>query len=257
MGPGLLATVKSTADRTAQWAAIALGFSIPISVALDNVLLVLVVAGWLASGAWREKRDAIRGNGVALAALALFGLLLAGTLYGERNPGDARATLLKYADLLWIPVLIWMFRDATARMRALYALAFSLAVVMVASYLIMLGVVPTTTFLSGDASYPVVFKTRQTHGLLMAFGAFLYVHLARVAGTPRMRVLWLVLAVLAAANGTLVIQGATGYLVLGMLALYFGYALKGWGVSCWRPPSRRRWRPRWSWFLAPFNNGST
>jgi O-antigen ligase len=228
MGPGLLATVKSKADRTAQWAAIALGFSIPLSVALDNVLLVLVVAGWLASGAWRAKRDAIRANGVALAALALFGLLLAGTLYGDRNPGDARATLLKYVDLLWIPVLIWTFRDATTRMRALYALAISLAVVAVASYLIMLGVVPKTAFLSGDASYPVVFKTRQTHGLLMAFGAFLYVHLAHVAGTARMRVLWLVLAVLAVANGTLVIQGATGYLVLGMLALYFGYGLRGW-----------------------------
>lgn len=228
MGPGLLAAVGNSARRTAQWAAIALGFSIPLSVALDNVLLVLVVAGWLASGAWRAKRDAIRANGVALAALALFGFLLAGTLYGDRNPGDTGATLLKYVDLLWIPLLIWMFRDATTRTRALYALATSLAIVVVASYLIMLDVIPTTTHLSGDASYPVVFKTRQTHGLLMAFGAFLYAHLALEAGSPRMRIMWLVLAVLAVANGTLVIQGATGYLVLGMLALYFGYAWRGW-----------------------------
>ena len=37
------------ADRAAQWAAIALGFSIPLSVALDNVLLLVVPAGWLAT----------------------------------------------------------------------------------------------------------------------------------------------------------------------------------------------------------------
>ena len=217
------------ADRLAHWSAVALGFSIPISVALDNVLLALLVLGWLASGAYAAKWDAVRGNRAALAALVLFGLLLAGTLYGDRNPGDAQATLLKYVDLLWIPVLIWIFRDAITRVRALHALAISLAVIVLASYLIMWGVVPETGFLSGNASDPVVFKTRQTHGLLMAFGAFLYVHLAHVAGTARMRVLWLVLAALAVANGTLVVQGATGYLVLGMLALYFGYALKGWG----------------------------
>jgi len=228
MGPGLLAAVESKADRTAQWAAIALGLSIPLSVALDNVLLVFVVGGWLASGAWRAKRDAIWANGVALAALALFGLLLAGTLYGDRDPGDARTTLLKYADLLWIPMLIWVFRDAAIRRQALLALAISLAVVVLASYLIMLGVVPKTDLLSGDASYPVVFKTRQTHGLLMAFGAFLYVHLALVAGTARMRLLWLVLAVLAVVNGTLVVQGATGYVVLGALVLYLGHGWKGW-----------------------------
>jgi O-antigen ligase len=228
MGPGLLAAVATRSDRAAQWAAVALGLSIPLSVALDNVLLPLVAAGWLASGAWRAKWDAIHGNHVALAALLLFGLLLVGTFYGERYPGDALATLLKYADLLWIPMLLWVFRDAATRTRALRALAISLALVIVASYLIMAGVVPHTDLLSGDASYPVVFKTRQTHGLLMAFGAFLYLHLALAAGTSRMRVLWFVLAVLALANGTLVVQGATGYVVFGALALYLGYGWKGW-----------------------------
>jgi hypothetical protein len=53
------------ADRTARWSAIALGFSIPISVAADNVLLVLVLAGWLAGGAYRDKFLAARRHPVA------------------------------------------------------------------------------------------------------------------------------------------------------------------------------------------------
>jgi len=233
MGPGLLATVKSKADRTAQWAAIALGFSIPLSVALDNVLLVFVVGGWLASGAWREKRDAIRGNRVALAALALFGLLLVGTLYGERNPGDAPFYLAKYIDLLFIPVFAFVLREEPARRRAIYALAAGLAVVLVLSYLLRFGVIPRSDIFAGDASYAVVFKTRQTHNLLMALGAFLFARLALAAGTRRWRLIWATLALLAIANATLVVQGATGYLVLAALALYLGYGMRGRQGLAW------------------------
>ena len=68
MGPGLLAAINHAAGRTAQWAAIALGLSIPISTALDNLLLAVVLAGWLASGAWRMKWDAVRGNRLRLLA---------------------------------------------------------------------------------------------------------------------------------------------------------------------------------------------
>ncbi len=233
MGPGLLATVTTRADRAAQWAAVALGLSIPISVALDNVLVVLVVAGWLASGAWRAKRDAIRANGVALAALALFSLLLLGTLYGERNPGDTALTLRKYLDLLWIPILVWLFRDPAMRLRALHALAASLALVLLVSFLIMADVIPGADFLTGNSGNAVVLKGRQTHGPLMAFGAFLYVQFALAAAAARMRVLWLILAALALINGTLVVQGVTGYLVFGVLALYLGYGWRGWKGLGW------------------------
>lgn len=221
------------AERAARWAAVALGFSIPLSVALDNVLLVLVVAGWLASGAWRAKRDALRANSVALAALALFGLLLLGTLYGERNPGDAPFYLAKYLDLLFIPVFAFVLREEPARRRAIYALAAGLVVVLVLSYLIRFGVIPRTDIFAGDASQPVVLKTRQTHSLLMALGAFLFAQLALAAGTRRLRLIWAALALLAAANVTLVVQGATGYLVLGALVLYLGYGLRGWRGLTW------------------------
>jgi O-antigen ligase len=228
MGSGLLATLAGRADRAAQWLAVALGFSIPLFTALDSALVVLVLAGWLAGGAWRAKWDAVRRNDVALAALGLFGLFLIGALYGERNPGDTAFTLRKYLDLLWISVFVWVLRDPVMRMRALYALAASLALVLVISFLFMTDIVPDAEFMAGDSGYPVVFKGRQTHGPLMAFGAFLFFHLARGAATARMRVFWLALSVLALINGTLVVQGMTGYLVFAVLALYLGYLASGW-----------------------------
>ena len=52
MGSGLLAAVAKRADRGAQWAAVALGFSIPLFTALDGALVVLV----LVATAWSELR---------------------------------------------------------------------------------------------------------------------------------------------------------------------------------------------------------
>jgi O-antigen ligase len=233
MGHRLLAAVNRTADRAAQWAAVALGFSIPISVALDNMLLAIVLACWLASGAWRAKWDALRGNRVALAALALFGLLAVGTLYGDTHPGDARLYLGKYLDLLFIPVFAFVLRDAAVRRRALYALAASLALVLAMSYLIRAGLVPPQLGLRGNPNYPVFFKHSLTHNLMMAFGAFLFTQLALVATSRQMRLLWGTLAAAAVINVTLMVPGATGYLVLGLLALYLGYVWRGWRGLGW------------------------
>ena len=41
MGPGLLSAITRGVDRTAQWSAVTLGFSIPLFTALDSVLVVL------------------------------------------------------------------------------------------------------------------------------------------------------------------------------------------------------------------------
>jgi O-antigen ligase len=227
MGPGLLATLKSQADRTAQWAAIALGFSIPLSTALDNVLLVLVAAGWLASCAWRETWQATRANTVALAALGLIVLLALSTLYGERNPGDATTYLGKYVDLLFVPVFAFIFRDAALRRRATYALAASLALVLAISFLIVAGM-PVAKPLLGSPSNPVVFKQYLTHGILMAYGAFLFAELALTETARGRRVLWFVAAIAAAVNVLFLGQGRTGYLLLAVLAVYLGYCWMRW-----------------------------
>jgi len=222
------AALARQADRTARWSAIALGFSIPISVAADNVLLVLVLAGWLAGGAYRDKLLAACRHPVALAALALFGLLLIGTLYGEARAGVAWAQAGKYMDLMFIPIFLFLFRDPAVRRHALYALAAALALVLILSCLIKAGIVPANPLTIGDAASPFVFKKRLTHNILMAFAAFLFAWLALRTPAPRARFGWGALAILAVINATAMVQGATGYLVLAALMLRFGYSRLGW-----------------------------
>ncbi|MBX3662252.1 MAG: O-antigen ligase family protein [Burkholderiales bacterium] len=213
-----LTALPRHADRAGRWAAIALGASIPVSVAFDNLLLLVVLAGWILGGQWADKRAAMR-NAVAVCALLLFGLLALGTLWGNQPVADARTYLLKYLDLAFIPLFAYFFREAGTRRIGLWALAGSLLVTLLLSFLIKFGVIERGTLIEGTTLSPVVFKFRITHNLFMAFAAFLFALMALEARINRDRAAWGMLALLAAANVTLMVEGATGYVVLGLLAL--------------------------------------
>ena len=223
-----MTSAKAFSERAAQWAAIALGVSIPISVALDNVLLVIVLAGWLLAGNHGEALRFVARSRTAQAAFVLYGLLLAGTLHGEPGSGDAGRALIKYLNLLFIPLFAVLLRPATLRRVALQGFAASLGVVLVLSFLVAAGVPVPGRIAPGDAMNPVVFKQYLTHGILLAFGAFLFAERALAAATPRHRALWVAAAVLAVVNVTLMIDSRTGHLVLAVLALYFGYGWRRW-----------------------------
>src|SRR5436190_14716757 len=72
---------RAAAEDIVRWLVVVLGFSIPISVAADNILLAIIGGCWLLGGGYREKFQAIRDNPVALAAVALFALYLTGMFY--------------------------------------------------------------------------------------------------------------------------------------------------------------------------------
>src|SRR5687767_908593 len=228
MGSSALPAPLLAADRLSRWAAVAIGISIPVSTALDNILLVVVLLAWLAGGGYREKWAAARANPVAMAALLLFGVLLAGTLWGDRYPGDAAVFLAKYADLLAVPVLVFVFRDARHRSHALAALAAGLVLTLAVSYLVLLGVLSQEKPLAPDPLYPLAFKFKLTHNILMAWAALLFAHFAARATATVPRCTWTLLSLLAAANVLFLVDGLTGQVMLGASAVYGARRWKGW-----------------------------
>ena len=227
--------LTATAARPARLAAIALGASIPISTALDNVLLGIMLLAWLLAGAYRDTLKILLKNKVLQCSSLLLGLLVLGTLYGESTNRDAINALGKYADLLFIPLFALIFQDASIRVKALHVLAISLAVTVLLSYLTLFGLRPAWPVFTGDATDPTVFKLRTAHNFLVAFGAFLFAWLAVSAATRRMQLAWGTLAILAAVNVLFMVQGATGYVILGTLMLLFiaqRYGWRGLALAC-------------------------
>ena len=78
-------------QQAQRYLAIALGFSIPVSTALDNVLSGAILLLWLLSGGYAHKLRVIRANPVALSALALFALCIVGVTWSIGSSAD-RAT---------------------------------------------------------------------------------------------------------------------------------------------------------------------
>ena len=167
-----LERIASDAGRVSRWSAIALGVSIPVSTALDNVLIVVTLAAWAVSGRMRETANFTLKNNAILCPVLLFGLLALGTLYGESPARDALACLWKYADLLFIPVFAMAFRERATRIEALHAFAVTIAIVIVLSYLIRLGLLPKMPFINGTVASPTVFKFKITQSILVAFTLF-------------------------------------------------------------------------------------
>lgn len=217
----LLPRLAAGADRAALWIAVAIGFSIPISTALDNVLVATLLLCWVAGGRYREKLAAIRGNVLALAACAFFLLHLAGTAYSLGTNADVIHALDKASIILLVPLLVSLNPGSEWRYRALRAFLAALALTLLLSFFIWLDLMPEAGFFKGFPYDPVVFKLRITHSVLMAFGAFALALAAREATTAQARALLSLLAGLAAFNVLFMVQGRTGQLVMMALLLYF------------------------------------
>jgi O-antigen ligase len=222
------AKLKLTARRTAGWATTALGFTIPLWVVADSVLLGLLVLCWAIGGGWRERLRRITVNPVAVAAILLFAWLLLGTLWGGGTLGERALWVKKYANLLLIPLLISIAIDAQERRRAMLALAASLVVTLVLSLVLGLGILPIHERLDCNVSDPCIFKRHTTHSMLMAFGVLLFGLLAWESSHRWVRWGWAGAACLAASNVLLMVQGRTGYAVLAGLALVAFHMYFGW-----------------------------
>lgn len=220
--------ISRQADRAARWLAVALGFTIPISTAMDSILLVLILALWLAGAEFREKLDSIQHNPVALSALALLAMVAVGALYGRGPLSDALNYGGKYADLLYLALLMPLFRDPQTRRYALSAFVAAMVLTLVLSYLLALRLLPPDSWIWGSPSDAAIFRDHITQNILMAYFAFACVTKARAEPTLGMRVLWGILVVLAIYDVLFLVQGRSGYLALGVLVLYFAYDWGRW-----------------------------
>lgn len=221
------AHIAGRTGRAAVWAAVGLGFSIPFTIALNNLLLAVTLIAWLLSRQFPAGFSGLT-HPVARVTLLIFALLFLGALYGSAPFSTAGLQLRKYVDLLFVPMFLALFFDARSRTRAIQALALSLVVILILSYLVRLGLPFHLPSFQGHPDYPVVFKERITHNILMAFAVYLFAWLALTAASRRATGCWIVAAVLAFLNVIVMVPGATGYVILGALLLFFGYRRLGW-----------------------------
>ncbi|MCE9642231.1 MAG: O-antigen ligase family protein [Betaproteobacteria bacterium] len=209
-----LAAATSTAGR---WSVIALGLSIPVSVALDNILMGLIAMCWLLGGDWSGKARMLRTNPVVIAALLLFGLLAIGTVY----PDSEARTLPKYIDLLLIPAFVTFFREDGTRLWALRMFFMAAIASIIVSYLVHFGLLADISWFRRDPAIPTGFKYTITHSIIVSYAAYLFALLALREKIRARRIGYALLALFAIHNVVFMVYSRTGYCVIAALFLYF------------------------------------
>ena len=218
---------KERSERALGYLVIALGFSIPISSALDNWLLAGILILWVYCSKYRPFWQLVRSCPVVQVALALSTWRLASTLYSEGSLAAIVASIHNSLLLVWIPVLITILQSDRIRKAAFAAFLTAMAATLILSYALALGMIEPQSWLKGTAAEPVVFKFRITQNFLMAYAAFALLVLARFADLKRIRVLLLACAGAAAFNVLFMIGGKTGHLVLIALLVFFFLSVFG------------------------------
>jgi O-antigen ligase len=207
---GLPADFQTWSQRVA----IALGFAIPLSTAADGILSALLLLLWLSGGRYREKLEAIRASPVAIAALAMLAIIVAGLLWGHAPFDERLAHLRKYGNLILIPVLISVPIDEVSRRRALLAFTFAMGITVLLSFALAASLLPEWSWIKGTSQDPNVFKSRITQGLLLVFAVLAAYTLAYTSSRRWFRALMAALAIAAAVNVLTMLQSRTGYVVL-------------------------------------------
>ncbi|MHB8454474.1 MAG: O-antigen ligase family protein [Acidiferrobacterales bacterium] len=213
--------ISDPAERLTRIAAYMLGFSIPISTAMDSLLVLLLPLLWLSSTHFDTKFTLIRANRAAMLAMALMAVITVGLLYGNGTLGDRLDMFGRYGHLLFIALLVPIFQETDTRRRALIGFMAALILTLILSYLIAFSVLPVSTIFTGTPQNPTVFKLQITQNLFLAYGGFAFAVAARYESRPWRRLLYVLLVALTVYNVLFMGTGRTGYLVLGALMVYF------------------------------------
>lgn len=230
--PELAAPGRRFLDAATRSLAVAIGFSIPISTSLSEILTTLFILCWLLAGNFSEQLRRIARNPVAIASTAMFFWLALGTTWSTASWSEAGRCLLKYREFLYLPMLATVFAgDRQLRRLGLisfYAGAVTLLALSYGEWLLKVDIGMPSTYCDF-----VVTKDRIIHGLLMSF--LVYCSAQEII---RDRSRWWIYAgmiALAAPNVLLLIQGRTGYLLLGLLTILVlaqQFGRRGFAVAC-------------------------
>lgn len=208
-----------------QVVAILLGISIPVSVALDNLLAALLIVLGLVGAGHQIFSIALR-NPVARAAWLLFGILLLAVCYGQAGWREALGTLAKYVDLALVPLfMVALSHPATNRM-AFYAFMLVMAVTLVLTCLLGFGLIDTQPWMWREALHgnPAIFRSSITQNVLMGYAVFLALLHAREEVVIWKKVAYGIFAALGGMSVLFLVIGRTGYLILFALLAWFAWS---------------------------------
>ncbi len=131
---------RSKLSETASYLLIAFGFILPISVALTNILAMLIVLLWLTKGNYQEDWQQVKRNPVVLAILGFVALHVIGLLW-TADLQNGLYVLKKESILLLLPIfMLYIKRKHIKHYVNAFLIAMLISVIL--SFAIWLKIIP-------------------------------------------------------------------------------------------------------------------
>lgn len=240
-------------DSINRWLFVLLGFFIPISTALTNVVLGLIILSWMidnVSDRFQRWASILKSNPVAFMGLIVFLIHLAGVVYTDAEKEKIVESLMDGAKFLFISMAMIYFKDKKDPFTFWFSFAPAMVITLILSYLLRLGMLPGFMHIKGGPQDSSVFLNHIAQNIFMAFMAFMAAVKARSAIQYGKKILWGVFSLLCVFNVLFMVEGRTGHLIVGVLFLYYfiswdriksliiaGSVLLLIGVFAWAAPS--------------------
>ncbi len=219
---------QNKCDVFSKQCAVLLGFFVPVSTFVTQLLLLLLVISWFLAGDLKEKAAFIVKHPVSRMALLFFGVFIVGALYSHASSADSMSMLHKISKLLYLPFLLPVMQEQKWRRATM--LAFLSAMLLT----VILSVLRTYTGLSfvinPRFSGTAIFKDSIFTNLMMAFASFMTGHLFLNQKDFLKRIGLGVLLVSLIFYVLFMSAGRSGYVVFSVLWLLFAaqrLSLKG------------------------------
>lgn len=214
------------------WFLAGAAFFLPIKPAPVNLFLALACLFALLNPEIRRSIGRFFSRKELIPLWLLLGFLAITFVYPSNNESSYLEFISKYGRLLLVPVLAGIL--AVPENRSLVGKGFlgGMAVVLVLSYAIWLGVDPSyfgakATDMYAIPSNPTVFKSHITHNFFLVIAIYLWIVAFKESTNQSSKLLYAGLTLVALGNLFGMIDGRTGWLVFMVIPLYLGYQKLG------------------------------
>jgi O-antigen ligase len=221
-------------DKWAKLSLTALFLAFPVSLAMSNVLLALMLLFWVLAGRFRMRWDSVKHSPLTLPALIIYGLILLGALYSPASSREIWLHLGKYSKFLIVIVVVTLLQESVWRHRCWTAFQAAMFVVLASTYAnIWLDLPWSVTHNQGLGADHTVFHDHIAQGVMMSLFILVTLQRAWLERASARAWFWLTVAILGAGSVTHLTGSRTGFLSLiaGLLAMGLTVVPRRWRMG--------------------------
>jgi O-antigen ligase len=203
----------------AKAAAALIVFAAPLSRALFNFSLLLLVVFSLCSPAIRRRFRAALSHTLSKAVLALFGLIALGSLYSPAPHEFIARQLKTYSLFALVPLFMAVLHEKVWQTRTMLAFVGSMGLIVALTYLdVWINIPGSSSDALGLGVDHSIFSDYVVQSIISAFFVALCFYQVRLTGQRSHWARWLLAAAVAAGSITFLLASRTGFILLVLVS---------------------------------------